>query len=46
MGPEAHAAIVLSELTTDHAGRPRGNAIELKTYVDVESTLGRGVGPA
>jgi extradiol dioxygenase family protein len=44
-------AVFLSEPATEHAGTPReqtkakildpsGNAIELKTYVDVESALG------
>jgi extradiol dioxygenase family protein len=46
-----NGAVFLSEPTTDYAGTPReqtkakildpsGNAIELKTYVDVESALG------
>jgi extradiol dioxygenase family protein len=50
----AHGSVVLSELATDYAGTrreqtkvkildPSGNAIELKTYVDVESALGEAV---
>jgi len=49
---KAKGALFLSEPTTDHPGTPReqrkakildpsGNAIELKTYVDVQSALGR-----
>ena len=47
----ARGVVFLSETATDHAGTPReqtkakildpsGNAIELKTYVDVEAALG------
>jgi uncharacterized protein len=49
-------AVFLTEPTTDHAGTPReqtkakildpsGNVVELKTYFDVESALGRQTEP-